>query len=497
VIVSVRTWTPQDIAAVRTVLLDTWLDAYGSFIPESDLRGYLDQQYSESKLQELQQDPDVTGLVAEVDDTMAGYAKLYHERNANRFYVHQLYIHPKHQGSGVGRRLMIRAADLAGEQGFDRVWLGVMVKNTSAVQWYRAMGFEVEETSPFQMGSTSVEHFIGWVPLRGIYAVPKRRLANVPNDRPLAQRMASLLESQRKQWQMLTDGVASLDQVTVKQLDCTGFRAFLQWNPKRIVSTGAKVDTKTIQKRRCFLCVDNLPDAQQGIAYGDDYIILCNPAPIFRQHFTIPHIRHVPQLLEPNVGMMIRLAQDLSRSLTVFYNGPQCGASAPDHMHFQASPFRGIPVERDIDLGHLELKQYATEGVRVGVPAAYGREIVVLRSNDAPLMEDAIRRLMVAMRIELKTEGEPLVNVICSHGDEGFRTIFFLRRSHRPSHYFREGDEQILISPAAVDIGGLVVTPHERDFNRVDAPTLEAIYREVSLDRSDTLRIVDRFLSSS
>ena len=99
--------------------------------------------------------------------------------------------------------------------------------------------------------------------------------------------------------------------------------------------------------------------------------------------------------------------------------------------------------------------------------------------------------------VVFEVEGEPLVNVVCSHGEEGFRTIFFLRRSHRPSHYFREGDEQILISPAAVDIGGLVVTPHERDFNRVDAPTLEAIYREVSLDRSETIRILDRFLSSS
>jgi hypothetical protein len=285
--------------------------------------------------------------------------------------------------------------------------------------------------------------------------------------------------------------------VEIKQLDCDGFRAFLQWNPKRIVSTGANTDAKAIAARKCFLCVEHLPDAQRGFLYGEEFLILCNPAPIFRQHFTITNIRHTLQLLEPHFGVMMSFARDVSQSLSVFYNGPKCGASAPDHMHFQASPFRGIPVERDVDLGQLDTVRYVVEDVKIDVPRSYGRELLVLRSGDADRLTSVFHRLMAAIREALQTDEEPLVNVICSHYDNAWRIIVFLRRKHRPSMYYLEGDDRILISPAAVDIGGLVVTPHEHDFKRVQAPMLQQMFREVSLDRTETLRILDILLSSS
>ena len=164
-IVSVRRWTRADLPTIQRLLLETWLDAYGSFIPREDLVGYLNTQYSQAKLEALFANPDVTGLVAEVDAALVGYAKLYHARAEQRFYVHQLYILPGKQGLGLGHRLMARAEERARELGADRIWLGVMVKNAQAVVWYKKMGFAVTETAPFVMGSTTVDHYIGYLPL--------------------------------------------------------------------------------------------------------------------------------------------------------------------------------------------------------------------------------------------------------------------------------------------------------------------------------------------
>jgi ribosomal protein S18 acetylase RimI-like enzyme len=163
--ISVRRWNGSDLPAIQQLLLETWLEAYGSFIPREDLAGYLDTRYSQSELEALLADPDVTGLVAEVDGAVAGYAKLYHARAEQRFYAHQLYILPARQGLGLGHRLMACAEARARELGADRIWLGVMVKNTRAAAWYKKMGYTVTETLPFVVGSTTVEHYVGYLPL--------------------------------------------------------------------------------------------------------------------------------------------------------------------------------------------------------------------------------------------------------------------------------------------------------------------------------------------
>jgi diamine N-acetyltransferase len=163
--ISIRRWLQADLPTIQRLLLDTWLDAYGSFISRADLIGYLHAQYSQAKLETLFADPDVTGLVAEADGVVIGYAKLYHARAEQRFYVHQLYILPARQGLGLGHRLMACAEERARGLGADRIWLGVMVKNAQAVAWYKKMGYIVTETAPFVMGSTTVDHYIGYLPL--------------------------------------------------------------------------------------------------------------------------------------------------------------------------------------------------------------------------------------------------------------------------------------------------------------------------------------------
>jgi ribosomal protein S18 acetylase RimI-like enzyme len=160
-----RRWIREDLPTIQRLLLETWLDAYAPFIPREDVAGYLHKQYSQAKLEALFADAHVTGLVAQVDGAIAGYTKLYDARAEQRFYVHQLYILPSKQGLGLGHRLMACAEQRAFELGADRIWLGVMVKNTRAVAWYQKMGYTVMETAPFVMGSTKVDHYIGYLPL--------------------------------------------------------------------------------------------------------------------------------------------------------------------------------------------------------------------------------------------------------------------------------------------------------------------------------------------
>ena len=171
-----RPWTRQDLPAIQRLLLETWLDAYSPFVPREDLTTYLYKHYSEPKLESLLADADVTGLIAETDGLLAGYAKLYYSRPEERLYLHQLYVLPSQQGLGLGSRLLTCAEARALQLGTDRIWLGVMVKNTRAVAWYRRMGYTVTQTEPFVMGSTTVAHYIGYLPL------PLRKLAH-----PVAQ----------------------------------------------------------------------------------------------------------------------------------------------------------------------------------------------------------------------------------------------------------------------------------------------------------------------
>ncbi len=301
----------------------------------------------------------------------------------------------------------------------------------------------------------------------------------------LAEECRALLTQQRAAWPQAGEGYASLDAARVKRLQCDGYEAFLQFNPKRIISTGAKVDPGSIRERRCFLCLEHLPDPQMGILYEERFLILCNPAPIFRQHFTITSITHTPQTLDGQIGVMLRLARDLAPGYAVFYNGPRCGTSAPDHMHFQASPINAIPVEIDAADGHRRRLRKNVGDVPISTMEHYGREVFVLESGTADALERALATLIGAMKAAAGTTEEPMMNVIAGWRDGRWRVIVFPRRKHRPDVYFKEGEEKILISPAAVDIGGLIVTPVQKDFERVDASTVASIFREVSVTAND------------
>jgi hypothetical protein len=299
-----------------------------------------------------------------------------------------------------------------------------------------------------------------------------------------------LLEQQKLTWPQLAQGYASLTTIRIREIRCNGFSTWLQFNPGRIVSTGAKVDAQSIRERRCFLCVENLPEQQKGILYRDEFLILCNPAPIFAEHFTISNIRHVPQLLGPSIATMLELAQDLSPALAVFYNGPKCGASAPDHMHFQANPPGLIPVETAAQAHAHRVHRRSLNSVEVFTLKNFGRQVIVLESRMKENLGAILNGLFDSLRITTGTSEEPMMNVLCSFAGGSWRVIVFPRSKHRPDVYFKPEEERVLISPAAVDIGGLIVTPMEHDFNTVDAAMVESIFREVSLPASDVERAI-------
>jgi hypothetical protein len=300
-----------------------------------------------------------------------------------------------------------------------------------------------------------------------------------------------LFKEQELAWPRLREGVAALKGVEVRTLHCNGYDVQLQFNPKRIHSTGAKVDAKSIQERKCFLCLANLPDEQQGILYKNEFLLLCNPAPIFHHHGTIVHIHHIPQAIEGQVDVVLNLVKDLAPSFTLFYNGPQCGASAPDHLHFQASPAGKIPIELEsLDSHRIEHKK-TWNHVQIFTMKNYGRGIVILDSDNTQELSALFEQIVSVMRNMLAVKEEPPLNIIFTYSTGRWRIIIIPRTKHRPDVYFKEGADKILISPASVDIGGLVITPIEKDFRNVDATVIQTIFWEVSFHQEMIQQILD------
>ncbi|HTP80155.1 MAG TPA: GNAT family N-acetyltransferase [Bacteroidota bacterium] len=165
---TIRRASPQDWRTIADVIWKTWVDAYSSFIPTDDLHAYHETFYSDDALKKLLDDPHVAAFVAEAGTQIVGVMRTRFNRKEQRYYVSSLYILPDCQGAGIGRGLMRKAADEATSYGEDRLWLGVMVKNRRAFEWYTGMGFQVSETAPFKMGNTTVDHYIGFLTVEDV-----------------------------------------------------------------------------------------------------------------------------------------------------------------------------------------------------------------------------------------------------------------------------------------------------------------------------------------
>lgn len=302
------------------------------------------------------------------------------------------------------------------------------------------------------------------------------------DSKNLSSLCLDLVSEQKETWQDLREGYACLEEIRERTLSCEGFLVRLQYNPRRIASSLAMAAGKTDSKQECFLCLDHLPDGQKGILYRGQYLILCNPMPVLTSQFTVAHLAHCDQSIFEHMGPFFQLLDDLGSGWTVLYNGPNCGASAPDHHHFHVAPSGQMPIEKEIRKKKWILMKEAAGAFLYRMKDA-GRETIILEGNDRTAVQGALRDYLGALKSVLLLEEEPMINIAAFCEKRKWRLLIFPRRKHRPDVFFKEGEERIVVSPGVIEMGGILVTPLERDFERLDRATVESIYEEVSLDR--------------
>jgi hypothetical protein len=204
--------------------------------------------------------------------------------------------------------------------------------------------------------------------------------------------------------------------------------------------------------------------------------------PILSSHFTVSHLDHRFQAIDEHIGTFLELMLDLGSGWTVLYNGPKCGASAPDHLHFQAARSGQMPIDKEIREGKRLTLVKEVDDVLLYRVNNLGREAILLEGSDPMTVEGAFTGFLNALKKVLLITEEPMINIAGSYEGGHWRLLIFPRRKHRPDAFSREGDDRVVISPGAIDMGGLVITPVEKDFERLDVATVEGIYREVSLE---------------
>lgn len=297
--------------------------------------------------------------------------------------------------------------------------------------------------------------------------------------------LEQFIDSQIAEWPLAAAGYSALRNVRVKSLNLDGMSIKVQFNPARIVSTSAKIDNHSLSERPCFLCRSNRPDHQKAIEWGG-YNILVNPYPIFPRHLTIAANAHAPQTIEGRIGDMIKLAVAL-KAYVIFYNGARCGASAPDHMHFQAGNSDFLPLDKWINEAGLtpilsESNMVLSEVLSTPV------KFFVIDAGDCLSAESDFLKLMDAMSIP-EGDSEPMMNVLAYAIPSGVRVVVIPRKRHRPSFYGSEGVGAMMISPGAVDMAGVIITPREKDFENLNSDIVRKIYTEVSLNNQDIKKI--------
>jgi len=277
----------------------------------------------------------------------------------------------------------------------------------------------------------------------------------ITGNRTTQAAIRQLFDLQLMNWELARENYRALRQVEVKTLFVDGYEFKIQFNPARIISSAAKVDAQSIKERKCFLCEENRPAEQKGILFSERYTLLINPYPIFPRHLTIPAIEHTPQRIAIRFGNMLDLAQQLD-DYVVFYNGPKCGASAPDHFHFQAGNKGFLPIEK----------------------AKNWFNTIRLESENKQEIIDRFQQVYSTLPLK-SGDDEPMMNILAWYESGKWIVCIFPRKKHRPACYFAEGDANLLISPAAIDLGGVFIIPLGKDFLKITSKDISQILHEV------------------
>jgi ATP adenylyltransferase/5',5'''-P-1,P-4-tetraphosphate phosphorylase II len=294
-----------------------------------------------------------------------------------------------------------------------------------------------------------------------------------------------LFRRQIQTWPRLARGVEGLVHAETRPARIDWFDVFVRHIPHRVTSTTAAVDRDSVAKRPCFLCAGNLDPEEEGIPFKDDFTIYCNPFPIVDRHLTIVYKQHATQQIAHHCGNMLDLAVALP-GYFVIYNGPECGASAPDHMHFQAG-FRSLfPIEKETA---------SMKGITV---PGYGRNLFLIRESDRFAMINRMNRVMELLeeltqkRPEPREPQEPLVNIACFYEAAEWTVYVFPRSKHRPG-VFHSGD--LTVSPASIDLCGIFVVPLAKDFEKITGDMIASIFQEVTLPDEQVREIAKKLES--
>ena len=300
-----------------------------------------------------------------------------------------------------------------------------------------------------------------------------------------------LIAKQLRDWDLAGANYAALASAVTRELHLENSTIILQFNPERRRSSAAALDKKSLSERKCFLCSEHQPTKQKAVLWGNRYKIQVNPYPIFKRHLTIADLHHEPQRIVGRVGDMLLLAKALP-DFVVFYNGPHCGASAPDHAHFQAGAKGEMPLCDEIAHATTHLLADGDEGF-VGYVEMLGRNLFTIETSTQRAAERYALRLLGLLPVPEGAD-EPMVNVLCwwNETDRLWHLVIFPRRKHRPACY-GEGEGRLLLSPGAVDMGGLWAVPERKDFDALTSEMIHALYDELCMSRKDLSPVINGF----
>ncbi|MBW2254096.1 MAG: DUF4922 domain-containing protein [Deltaproteobacteria bacterium] len=288
---------------------------------------------------------------------------------------------------------------------------------------------------------------------------------------------------QVERWPRLREAIEGLPEVRTRTIDLPDRPATVQFNPGRTASSTASVDASSVAARPCFLCPENLPAEEQGLAFGADLVVLANPAPIGPLHFVVAQRAHRPQALQPVLDDAVALAVAFPE-VAVFYNGPRCGASAPDHIHLQAIGRGVMPDEERFSEALRRNRDPAPPLARSGTLRTWYdqrlRTTLYLAGPPASVAA-GVRDAVAALAEVTETDEEPMLNLVLASVGDRLGALLYPRGAHRPACYFAPDPERCLVSPGAVDMAGGVIAVREIDFGRLDAGRLTTIFAETSL----------------
>jgi ATP adenylyltransferase/5',5'''-P-1,P-4-tetraphosphate phosphorylase II len=296
----------------------------------------------------------------------------------------------------------------------------------------------------------------------------------------MMQQALELWSEQVANWPLASQYYGSLSQVLTREFKFDTTRVLVQYNPARVHSTTAKTDAGSIARRPCFLCSANRPAEQREVDAGD-FLVLVNPFPIFNQHFTIPHKHHLPQQLLPYYRDFLNFAKQLNE-MVIFYNGPRCGASAPDHLHFQAGNKGVLPLIDDFNrnCNQCSSQQAAIDGAQLIRFRGALRKVWVIEAVSVEASHQLFEELYNSL--PATPDQEPMMNVLVLYENEKWFTFVLPREAFRPRQYFAEADEQLLISPAAIEMAGVLITPVEAHFKKITRDDIPDLYHQISPD---------------